>query len=64
MDYKENLIHAINSMTIDTNETVVKNWYKAHGLDINTPVSTLPQFHLETGIKKWGQIQREVLKEI
>ncbi len=64
VDYKEYLLNILHSMSLDKNEPVVQKWYESHGMDVNKNVSSVPQFHLKTGLKKWGQIHTEVLKVI
>ena len=51
---------SLHSTQVDEDEPLVQEWNKRHGENPDTG-NSVPQFHIETTLKKWGQVQVEVL---
>ena len=62
---KESLIKTIKenleTIMVDESEEVVKNWKRYQAGRTSDIPQAVPDFHLETTQKKWGQLQAEVL---
>ena len=63
-DFGKQLTDVLLSLTPDVEDETVVGWYNQHDIPVPTsgePV-TIPLFHLETSVRKWGGIKCEVLR--
>ena len=63
-DFGKKLNAILLSLTPDVEEQIVIDWYNLHDIPLprNGDPPTIPIFHLETSIRKWGGFKSEVLR--
>ena len=61
VDLTNELIQALQTVDINETEKVVQEWTTEKNQDNKTKDTVLPNFHLETNQRKWGDITTEVL---
>ncbi len=51
----------LSQLNISIEDTEVKEWYNRNKIEVTTSAVPIPTFHLETNLRKWGDIQTEVI---
>ena len=60
--YTKELSEIIGQMEIDPLEEVVNDWYTMKQHTVQNKQAMVPNFHLETSIRKWGGLKTEVVR--
>ncbi len=60
LEYAKELNSALNDTQKSEDDPVVQEWMQNTGSEVVTELRT-PKFHLETTVKKWGNVRVEVL---
>lgn len=60
-EYIQELILALGKTKVNTDKPIVQEWRNTRGIMMDETEAGIPQFHLETSTRKWGELHAEVI---